>query len=116
MEGVTTVFHLAANADVRGGQTDRNVDLQQTFMGTHQVLEAMKAVSATQIVLTSSATVYGRPNRFPTPEDTPRSRLPCTALPSWPQKQLFKRMASTSAYRAIFFDLSRGLESVTPME
>jgi UDP-glucose 4-epimerase len=69
MEGVTTVFHLAANADVRGGQTDRNVDLQQNVMGTHCVLEAMKAAAATEIVFTSSATVYGEPDRFPTPED-----------------------------------------------
>jgi UDP-glucose 4-epimerase len=69
MEGVTTVFHLAANADVRGGQIDRNVDLQQNVIGTHRVLEAMKAVSAKEIVFTSSATVYGEPDRFPTPED-----------------------------------------------
>jgi len=69
MEGVTTVFHLAANADVRGGQIDRNVDLQQNVIGAHRVLEAMKAVSAKEIVFTSSATVYGEPDRFPTPED-----------------------------------------------
>ena len=69
MEGVTTVFHLAANADVRGGQIDRNVDLQQNIIGAHRVLEAMKAVSAKEIVFTSSATVYGEPDRFPTPED-----------------------------------------------
>ena len=69
MEGVTTVFHLAANADVRGGQIDRNVDLQQNIIGTHRVLEAMKAVSAKEIVFTSSATVYGEPDRFPTPEE-----------------------------------------------
>ncbi len=69
MEGVTTVFHLAANADVRGGQIDRNVDLQQNIIGAHRVLEAMKAVSAKEIVFTSSATVYGEPDRFPTPEE-----------------------------------------------
>jgi UDP-glucose 4-epimerase len=69
MEGVTRVFHLAANADVRGGQLDTKVDLQQNIIGTHRVLEAMKAVRADEIVFTSSATVYGEPDRFPTPED-----------------------------------------------
>jgi UDP-glucose 4-epimerase len=69
MEGVTTVFHLAANADVRGGQLDRKVDLQQNVMGTHSVLEAMKAAGAKEIVFTSSATVYGEPDCFPTPEN-----------------------------------------------
>jgi len=69
MEGSTTVFHLAANADVRGGQTNTAVDLEQNIIGTHRVLEAMRRVGATAIVFTSSATVYGEPSCFPTPED-----------------------------------------------
>ena len=69
MKDIVTVFHLAANADVRGGRLDRNVDLQQNIIGTHRVLEAMKAAGASEIVFTSSATVYGEPERFPTPED-----------------------------------------------
>ena len=71
MEGVSTVFHLAANADVRGGIANRDADVQQNIMGTHRVLEAMKAAGVGQIVFTSSATVYGEPDRFPTPEDHP---------------------------------------------
>jgi len=68
MDGASTVFHLAANADVRGGITDTFVDLEQNVLGTHRVLEAMRAVGTTEIVFTSSATVYGEPNLFPTPE------------------------------------------------
>lgn len=68
MEGVSTVFHLAANADVRGGKANTAVDVEQNVIGTHRVLEAMKTVGAKQIVFTSSATVYGEPDRFPTPE------------------------------------------------
>ena len=69
MEGVSTVFHLAANADVRGGTTNTQVDLEQNVIGTHRVLEAMRITGARQIIFTSSATVYGEPDRFPTPED-----------------------------------------------
>ncbi|MBI4963603.1 MAG: NAD-dependent epimerase/dehydratase family protein [Desulfomonile tiedjei] len=69
MAGASMVFHLAANADVRGGIKDTFVDLEQNVMGTHRVLEAMRKVGATEIVFTSSATVYGEPDRFPTPED-----------------------------------------------
>jgi UDP-glucose 4-epimerase len=69
MEGVSIVFHLAANADVRGGQQDTLVDLEQNVVGTHRVLEAMRLAGAKEIVFTSSATVYGEPDRFPTPED-----------------------------------------------
>lgn len=71
MEGASTVFHLAANADVRGGMTNTRVDLDQNIIGTHSVLEAMRTVGAKTIVFTSSATVYGEPDRFPTPEDCP---------------------------------------------
>ncbi len=69
MEGASTVFHLAANADVRGGRADTWVDLEQNVVGTHRVLEAMRHTGAKSIIFTSSATVYGDPEIFPTPED-----------------------------------------------
>ncbi len=68
MRGVDRVFHLAANADVRGGKANTQIDLEQNIIGTHRVLEAMKINGAKQIVFTSSATVYGEPDVFPTPE------------------------------------------------
>jgi len=68
MQGTTTVFHLAANADVRGGRFRTNVDLEQNVIGTHRVLEAMRKAGVSEIVFTSSATVYGEPELFPTPE------------------------------------------------
>ena len=71
LEGVSTVFHLAANADVRGGMRNTTIDVEQNILGSHSVLEAMRAQSVEEIVFTSSATVYGEPDRFPTPEDQP---------------------------------------------
>jgi UDP-glucose 4-epimerase len=71
LENVSTVFHLAANADVRGGTRNTTVDVEQNILGSHSVLEAMKAQSVKEIVFTSSATVYGEPDRFPTPEGQP---------------------------------------------
>jgi UDP-glucose 4-epimerase len=71
LENVSTVFHLAANADVRGGMRNTTVDVEQNILGSHSVLEAMKAQSVREIVFTSSATVYGEPDRFPTPESQP---------------------------------------------
>lgn len=68
MSGADYVFHLAANADVRGGQADTYVDLEQNIIGTHTVLEGMRVCGVKEIVFTSSATVYGEPSRFPTPE------------------------------------------------
>jgi UDP-glucose 4-epimerase len=71
LEGVSTVFHLAANADVRGGIVNTAIDVEQNMLGTHRVLEAMRAQSVREIIFTSSATVYGEPDRFPTPESQP---------------------------------------------
>ncbi len=71
LQDVSTVFHLAANADVRGGMRNTGIDVEQNILGTHSVLEAMRAQSVREIVFTSSATVYGEPDRFPTPEDQP---------------------------------------------
>lgn len=71
MKGVDFVFHLAANADVRGGQANPRIDLEQNTIGTHHVLEAMRKNGVRRLAFTSSATVYGEPDTFPTPEDCP---------------------------------------------
>jgi UDP-glucose 4-epimerase len=68
MKGFDLVFHLAANADVRGGKANTQIDLEQNIVGTRNVLEAMRINQVPEIVFTSSATVYGEPDVFPTPE------------------------------------------------
>ena len=62
------VFHLQANADVRGGIQRTRVDLEQNTIATWNVLEAMRINEIKYIVFASSATVYGEPDVFPTPE------------------------------------------------
>ena len=71
MEGVDTVFHLAANADVRFGLEAPRRDLEQNTIATSNVLEAMRAQGATRIVFSSTGSVYGEPEVHPTPEDAP---------------------------------------------
>jgi UDP-glucose 4-epimerase len=70
MEGCDTVFHLAANADVRGGVENTLIDLHQNVLGTHSVLEAIKHTGGKTLAFASSATVYGEPDTFPTPESS----------------------------------------------
>ena len=69
MMGHDAAFHLAANADVRGGVQRRRVDFEQNTVGTQNVLEAMHASRIRELVFTSSAVVYGEPKIFPTPEE-----------------------------------------------
>jgi UDP-glucose 4-epimerase len=68
MAGCDIVFHFQANADVRGGTTRTQIDLQQNTIATWNVLEAMRINEVKHIVFASSATVYGEPDVFPTPE------------------------------------------------
>lgn len=65
------VFHLAANADVRFGTNHPDRDLQQNTVATFNVLEAMRANGVKRIGFSSTGSVYGEPDVFPTPETAP---------------------------------------------
>jgi UDP-glucose 4-epimerase len=69
MAGHSFVFHLQANADVRGGIHHTRLDLEQNIIATWNVLDAMRQNGIKHLAFASSATVYGDPSVFPTPED-----------------------------------------------
>ena len=69
--GCDWVFHLQANADVRHGLEQPRKDLEQNAVATANVLEAMRATGVTRIGFSSTGSVYGEPDVFPTPEDAP---------------------------------------------
>ncbi len=71
MQGSQVVFHFAANADVRFGLEHSRKDLEQNTIATWNVLEAMRANQVPRIVFSSTGSIYGEPNVFPTPEDAP---------------------------------------------
>ncbi len=71
VEGCDWVFHLQANADVRRGLEHPARDLEQNTISTSNVLEAMRATGVTRIAFSSTGSVYGEPEVFPTPEDAP---------------------------------------------
>jgi len=59
MSGCDTVFHLAANADIRNGWNHPRKDLEVNTIGTANVLEAMRKEGIKRIVFSSSSAVYG---------------------------------------------------------
>ncbi len=65
------VFHLAANADVRFGTNHPDRDLQQNTIATFNVLEAMRSNGVKRIGFSSTGSVYGEAEVFPTPENAP---------------------------------------------
>ena len=68
MRGCDFVFHMQANADVRGGMSNPRVDLEQNTFATWNVLDAARLNGVRGIAFASSAAVYGEPDVFPTPE------------------------------------------------
>lgn len=71
MAGCDTVFHFAANADVRFGLEHPAKDLQQNTVATFNVLEAMRENKIARIAFSSTGSVYGECPVIPTPEDAP---------------------------------------------
>ncbi len=65
------VVHLAANADVRFGTQHPRRDLDQNTIATWNVLEAMREQGCKRIVFSSTGSIYGEPEIFPTPETCP---------------------------------------------
>ena len=65
----TCIYHLAANADVRGGINDHNIDLNENLLVTKNACDFSLKNNIKNFVFASSATVYGEPNIFPTPEE-----------------------------------------------
>jgi UDP-glucose 4-epimerase len=68
MSGCDFVFHFAANADVRFGLEHPRRDIEQNTLATFNVLEAMRANGIRRIAFSSTGSVYGEPEVFPTPE------------------------------------------------
>jgi UDP-glucose 4-epimerase len=71
MAGIDTVFHIAANADVRFGTDHPTLDFEQNTRVTLNVLEAMRAHGAGKIAFSSTGSIYGESITIPTPEDAP---------------------------------------------
>jgi UDP-glucose 4-epimerase len=71
MQGCEFVFHLAANADVRFGTEHPRKDLEQNTLATFNVLEAMRASGVKRLAFSSTGSIYGEPEIFPTPEHAP---------------------------------------------
>ena len=62
------IYHFAANADVRGGIKDHNIDFNENLLVTKNVCDFSIKNKISNFVFASSATVYGEPDIFPTPE------------------------------------------------
>lgn len=59
LEGITDVWHLAANSDIPAGIEDPDIDLRRTFLTTVGTLAAMRAHRIPTLHFASSSAIYG---------------------------------------------------------
>ena len=72
LEGCDTVFHLAGERRrAPRPRAARRATSSRTRSPPPIVLEAMRAAGVTRIAFSSTGSVYGEPEVFPTPEDVP---------------------------------------------
>ncbi len=69
LPGADSVWHLAANPEVRTGATDPSGHFDKNVVVTFAVLEGMRRHGVRHLAFTSTSTVYGRADVLPTPED-----------------------------------------------
>ena len=67
---IHTVFHFAANADVKEGHLNPSNDLKYNTLVTFNVLEEVRKNKIKNIVFCSTGSIYGETKDIPTPENT----------------------------------------------
>lgn len=71
VEDVDTVFHLAANPEVRVSTTNPDIHFNENIVATFNLLESMRIKDVKSMVFASSSSVYGEPERLPVTEEDP---------------------------------------------
>ena len=61
LEDIDIVYHMAANADIRGGLHEPQKDIENNTIATFNVLEAMREHGVKKIIFASSAAALGSP-------------------------------------------------------
>ncbi|NWF87000.1 NAD-dependent epimerase/dehydratase family protein [Candidatus Bathyarchaeota archaeon] len=108
LSGCETVFHLAANPEVRVGSTDPKVHYEQNITATFNLLEAArKNGNIRNFVFTSSSTVYGEAEKIPTPEDyAPLKPISVYGASKLASEALITSYAYTYGFKAIIYRLA----------
>ena len=71
LRDVETVFHFAANPEVRVSTVNPEVHFRENIIATFNVLEASRTGGVREIVFASSSSVYGEADNIPVPEEAP---------------------------------------------
>ena len=68
LKNCDTVYHLAANPEVRSWKASPEDHYKQNIESTYNLLEAIRKGDVATLAFSSTSTVYGEPTEIPTPE------------------------------------------------
>ncbi len=104
---VDTVYHFAANPDVRLGREGTKPYLDQNVLATYRVLEACRANRVRRVVFASTSTVYGEAKVVPTPEDYgPMEPISLYGASKLAGESLLSAYAHTLGMQAVIFRMA----------
>ncbi|MEM2517818.1 MAG: NAD-dependent epimerase/dehydratase family protein [Candidatus Bathyarchaeia archaeon] len=113
--GCETVFHLAANPEVRVSSENPKIHYEQNILATFNLLEVVRKVGHVKtLVFTSSSTVYGDAEIIPTPEDyAPLKPISTYGASKLAAEALISAYANMYGFKAIIYRLANivGLRS-----
>ncbi|MDH7477947.1 MAG: NAD-dependent epimerase/dehydratase family protein [Candidatus Bathyarchaeota archaeon] len=103
-----TIFHLAANPEVRVGTADPKVHYEQNIVATFNLLEVVRKVGCVKnFIFASSSTVYGDAEKIPTPEDyAPLKPISIYGASKLASEALITAYAYTYGFDAIIYRLA----------
>ena len=104
----STIFHFAANPEVRIGETEPQVHFEDNLMATFNLLETVKRNSSVKtLVFASTSTVYGRASTLPTPENyAPLAPISTYGASKLGCEALISSYAHTFGFRALILRMA----------
>ncbi len=108
MKDCDTVFHLAANPEVRSWLASPEDHFKQNIVGTHSLLEAIREQGRVEtLVFTSTSTVYGEASQLPTPETyAPMKPISHYGASKFAAEALICSYASMYGFRSVVYRMA----------
>ncbi len=108
LQNYRTVFHLAANPEVRIGSTIPQIHFQQNVVATHNLLEFIRQTkNKPTLLFASTSTVYGEPAKIPTPEEyAPLKPISTYGASKLACEALISAYAHTYGFQALIYRLA----------
>ena len=67
---IKTIWHLAANSDIKDGFKDPDNDYRNTFLTTYNLIKISKIIKVKNFIFASSSAIYGDLNNTKLSEET----------------------------------------------